>query len=204
MEELRQKARAAKTCRHQRPVPVGWLSEPVQSRPVAVQKTLRSAPAAHRGGPTLQKPQYSRKLRHRTPKRGRPAPTGPAEHHSPQVSQRKERWETRPLVPTWHTPEQRGACETASDRAVARNFGATARGDASRASAERARAADTPRAPSTRGGTPGAGGGRRGSLVNPYGGECGRGGGDTAEPSSCRDGHISPPPEKKGKSSAKK
>ena len=112
--------------------------------------------------PILQKTPAAKDY-HRTPKRGRPAPTGPAEHHSPQVSQRKERWETRPLVPTWHTPEQRGACETASARAAARNVGTTARGDASRASAARARAADAPRAPSTRGGTPRAGGGRRGS-----------------------------------------
>ena len=152
--------------------------------------------------PTLQELRQLKKIT--TPKSNRPAPTGPAEQPSLQRKSVSEALDTRPLVPTWHAPMQRGARETASDRAVARNFGATARGDASRASAERARAADTPRAPSTRGGTPGAGGGRRGSLVNPYGGECGRGGGDTAEPSSCRDGHISPPPEKKGKSSAKK
>ena len=106
---------------------------------------------------------------------------------------------TRPLVPTWHAPKQHRACETASDRAAARNIGATARGDASRASAERARAADAPRAPSTHGGTPRAGGGRRGSLVNPNGGECGRGGCDTAEASSCREDHVSQQPEKERK-----
>ena len=106
---------------------------------------------------------------------------------------------TRPLVPTWHAPRQHRACETASDRRAARNFGATAREDASRASAERARAADAPRAPSTHGGTPRAGGGRRGCLVNPNGGECGRGGCDTAEASSCREDHVSQQPEKERK-----
>ena len=81
-------------------------------------------------------------------------------------------------------------------QAAVRCVGAAACGYACRASAVRPRAADAPSNDLYPRGTPGAGGGRRGSLINPNGGERSRGRDGTAGTSALREGYMPPPPEK--------
>ena len=202
MEELRQKARAAKTCRHQRPVPVGWLSEPVPSRPVAVRKTRRSAPAAHRGGPTLQKPQHSRKLRQQRIttepqneadplRRVRPSIT-PFKQTSAKSTGKRDRWYLRGIPPSSVGHAKLLALglplETSARQRAEMPAGHPPRGPGRLTPLAHPQPVEEPQGPAA-----------VGAGANPYGGECGRGRGDTAEASSCREGRMSPPPEKSRK-----
>ena len=181
MEELRQKARAAKTCRHQRPVPVGWLSEPVQSRPVAVRKTLRSAPAAHRGGPTLQKPQHSGNFGSKGFKQA-----------SAKSAGKRDRWYLRGIPPSSVGHAKLLALglplETSARQRAEMPAGHPPRGPGRLTPLAHPQPVEELQGPAA-----------VGAGTNPYGGECGRGSGDTAEASSCREGRMSPPPEKNRK-----
>ena len=111
-----------------------------------VRKTPKSAHTARQGGHTHQQPQNSYELKKITPPKTRGGPLRRPDPHSlvQKNATGAERVASRPLVPTWHAPRQHWASETARGRAVVHRIGETTRGEACRASAVRARAAEAP------------------------------------------------------------